>query len=272
MNGEQREPGTRIAGQVSSKDTCRVCLATPSPSDTKASICSLFPARSPISLLAPLRYSPLPHSIRCSLCFASHLFASHRTFARPPSMFFATADKTAAYYANVCRQVHVPACDDRGPDQPRHRHVTTPMVVQVNSLSRACYVLGGLATMPTWSLSNPLDPNAGFKITYTGGDKCGGVGARRKVVLNFMCAPHAAHTRIIDESESPICNYQLTIVSPYACPSSGWSHGWVLVIIFVVVVAVYGGLGTLYNMRTQSKEVRTEAGWGEGGGRGGAVL
>ena len=94
-------------------------------------------------------------------------------------MFFATADKTVAYYANVCRQVHVPACDDSGPDQPRHRHVTTPMVVQINSLSRACYVLGGLATMPTWSLSNPLDPNAGFKITYTGGDKCVGVGARR---------------------------------------------------------------------------------------------
>ncbi|KAJ3040072.1 hypothetical protein HK097_002660 [Rhizophlyctis rosea] len=67
----------------------------------------------------------------------------------------------------------------------------------------------------TYALANTAAPSTGVKLTYRGGDSCGGTIGNRTTVVNFKCGTGTTLYNFV--TENPTCTYQLEVVGPAGC-------------------------------------------------------
>ncbi|KAJ3290193.1 hypothetical protein HK104_006946 [Borealophlyctis nickersoniae] len=69
----------------------------------------------------------------------------------------------------------------------------------------------GYANDYSYALLDASAPASGVKLTYRGGDSCGGTIGNRTTVVTFRCGT-ASQTKFVQEA--PTCTYQLEVVGP----------------------------------------------------------
>merc|ERR1711907_773300 len=116
--------------------------------------------------------------------------------------------------------------------------IAAPTVCQTsnNDNDNTCFYLGNSEASggklewydeyTSWALLDEEDPALGVSLTYTGGQHCThtdqfGERLRRKITFNFRCRKmngiESFEKQVIDETDQ--CGYQITVDSPYACPT-----------------------------------------------------
>jgi hypothetical protein len=115
------------------------------------------------------------------------------------------------------------------------------------------------ATPPVWSLING-DPNQGVTVKYNNGDGCSD-GTIKFGIVNFYCDKSSNGTGrgtvIGTVAESPKCTYTINVHTELICPGSasgppkggGLSGGWVFIIILLVSIVLYIGIGCVYQRK-----------------------
>jgi len=128
---------------------------------------------------------------------------------------------------------------------------------------------------PVWSFISKTDPTQGISISAANGDKCGAQQQPRQITMNFPCAPsgpvHPSSWSVATSGTNP-CAYTVTYTTSASCegtkptspptsgpsgpggstPSSGGiSGGSVFIILFLVFIVLYIGIGFGYNMKVK---------------------
>eukprot|EP00802_Teleaulax_amphioxeia_P015337 Tamp_15426.p1 GENE.Tamp_15426~~Tamp_15426.p1 ORF type:complete len:165 (-),score=9.34 Tamp_15426:90-584(-) len=96
-----------------------------------------------------------------------------------------------------------------------------------------------------WSLLDPRRPEAGLKLTYSGGSKCD-ESTHRSTQFHFECNPDAGRGEPVAVFGD--CEFVVTWETAYACPirqTQLMTFLWWAVVIF----AIYLMLGFFYNVR-----------------------
>mmetsp|Transcript_13949 Transcript_13949/g.13953 ORF Transcript_13949/g.13953 Transcript_13949/m.13953 type:complete len:178 (-) Transcript_13949:43-576(-) len=94
-----------------------------------------------------------------------------------------------------------------------------------DDLFESCDVLGR-KEMIAYDLIKSDLPEAGFKITYQGGDLCyDGFDLNRQITFKLHCSDVDSDWEVVEESGSGTCHVFLSKNTPFGCPISGGSSG-----------------------------------------------
>lgn len=110
-----------------------------------------------------------------------------------------------------------------------------------------CYYMGQLRT-GRWSLLDARHPEAGLKLSYTGGSPCDG-DTRRSTEFHFECNPDAGKGEPVAVFGD--CEFVVTWETAYACPIRQTQLGsfvWWAFLFFCLYVV----LGFFYNVRVKN--------------------
>jgi len=113
-----------------------------------------------------------------------------------------------------------------------------------------------------------LEPGTGLQITYSNGDDC--ILGSYQSVITFQC--DKTQDGEITEVDAGECWYRMTVLSKYACaidsPASGGSEdsktdpgetvALVILIILLVAVVLYFGLGVIYQKKFKDASTPSE--------------
>jgi len=112
----------------------------------------------------------------------------------------------------------------------------------------------GQAPQPEFRLLDSANPKGGVILEFTNGDKCGGMVPKTRVVtLRVSCAGTTDSTFQVNPDTGQ-CSYTIPFQATAGCPisgddKSGLSGGSVFLIIALVSVTVYIGVGCLYKAK-----------------------
>mmetsp|Transcript_71779 Transcript_71779/g.149914 ORF Transcript_71779/g.149914 Transcript_71779/m.149914 type:complete len:330 (+) Transcript_71779:213-1202(+) len=155
------------------------------------------------------------------------------------------------FYLNVCKNVmRKPAeCSNLfGGDRNVHPSIG------YQTADGVCYYMGQLRT-GRWSLLDSSRPEAGLKLTYTGGSQCDG-STERSTEYRFECNADAGKGEPVAVFGD--CDFVVTWETALACPVKGTP---LLTFLFwaVMAFAAYLFFGFLYNVRFTNAEADWEA-------------
>lgn len=131
---------------------------------------------------------------------------------------------------------------------------------RLGQVTETCEVLGD-ASQTAFQRLETMESTSGLKITYSNGDICqnseipGENGMPRKINFKVMCDGSTEESFVQTPLVAPIskCNLEFTIRSSAGCPVSLWSFGsfklFKILLWAIVVFAIYGIAGTIYNQR-----------------------
>eukprot|EP00287_Rhodomonas_sp_CCMP768_P008112 CAMPEP_0196748280 /NCGR_PEP_ID=MMETSP1091-20130531/72961_1 /TAXON_ID=302021 /ORGANISM="Rhodomonas sp., Strain CCMP768" /LENGTH=328 /DNA_ID=CAMNT_0042095567 /DNA_START=85 /DNA_END=1071 /DNA_ORIENTATION=+ len=117
-----------------------------------------------------------------------------------------------------------------------------------------CYYMGQLRS-GRWSLLDSRRPDAGLKLTYTGGSQCDG-DTQRSTEYRFECNPEAGKGEPVAVFGD--CDFVVTWETALACPVQ--QAGFFTFLLWAgVVVAAYLFGGFLYNVRFRHADADADA-------------
>lgn len=147
------------------------------------------------------------------------------------------------YRANICGDTHKTCGSEAG------------IVTQWEYNGKCVAVLARQGpTAPVATYIDPLNPDAGIRLTYKNGNICGGVG-QRQVVYNIHCSNEV--TRITLAQEYRVCEYTFEVYTRDICPGKAGvpkkskslsTLTWILIITTIIIV-LYCIIGALLNKK-----------------------
>jgi len=110
-------------------------------------------------------------------------------------------------------------------------------------------------TPPTWQLLDDSDPSAGLTLTYSNGDSCAGAKRPRCMTVHLPCTPGVDKRELQVTTDTGfscalpgyVFNLPTCASCPEGCEDVGMSRGSVFVILFLLSLAAYLGVGCWYN-------------------------
>ncbi|CAG9321825.1 unnamed protein product [Blepharisma stoltei] len=123
-----------------------------------------------------------------------------------------------------------------------------------DEIFESCDILGR-QEMTSYGLINPNNPQAGFKITYGGGDLCsesyeGLDSIKRAATFKLHCSNYETEWEVVEESGFGYCHVFLTKNTPAGCPVTSTFHirkEWWYLAGFLGFVWVYFAGGIIIN-------------------------